>query len=91
MTRGLKHEIGLKRRLYKRIKNSEIHLRAQYNELVRTVKRNTRVAKGNYEIKVAREAKSNSKGLFNVYRTKTRERIGPLKTEAGGIIESGKK
>ncbi len=24
-----------------------------------------------------------------MYRTKTRERIGPLKTEAGGIIESG--
>ncbi len=45
MTRGLKHEIGLKRRLYKRIKNGEIHLRARYNDLVRAVKRNTRVAK----------------------------------------------
>ncbi len=27
--------------------------------------------------------------VFNMYRTKTRERIGSLKTEAGGIIESG--
>ncbi len=25
-----------------------------------------------------------------MYRTKTKERIGPLKTEAGEIIESGK-
>ncbi len=56
MTRGLKHEIGLKRRLYKRIKNGETHLKAQYNELVKAVKRSTRVPKSNYEIKVAREA-----------------------------------
>ena len=89
MTQGLKHEIGLKRRLYKRIKNGENHLRTRYNELVRAVKRNTRIAKRNYEIRVAREAKSNPKGFFNMYRTKTRERIGPLKTEAGEIIESG--
>ncbi len=26
-----------------------------------------------------------------MYRTKTRDRIGPLKTEAGEIIESGEK
>ncbi len=64
MTRGLRHEIGLKRRLYKRIKNGENHLRARYKDLVKAVKRNTRVAKRNYEIKVAREAKSNSKGFF---------------------------
>ncbi len=64
MTRGLKYEIGLKRRLYKRIKNGEIHLRARYNDLVRAVKRNTRVAKINYEIKVAREAKSYPKGFL---------------------------
>ncbi len=43
----------------------------------------------NKMIRVATEAKSNSKGFFNIYRTKTRERIGPLKTEAGEIIESG--
>ncbi len=61
MTRGLKHEIGLKRSLFKRIKNGETHLRTQYNELVRTVKRNTRMAKRNYKIKVARDAKSNPK------------------------------
>ena len=64
MTRGLKHEIGLKRRLYKIIKNGDTHLRAQYNELVRAVKRNTRVAKRNYEIKIAREAKSNPKDFL---------------------------
>ncbi len=64
MTRGLKHEIGLKIRLYKRIKNGETHLRTQYDELVRTVKRNTRMAKRNYEIKIARDAKSNPKGFL---------------------------
>jgi len=53
------------------------------------VKRNTRITKRNYEIRVAREAKNNPKEFFNMYRTKTRERIGPLKTEAGEIIESG--
>ncbi len=89
ISRGLKHEIGLKRRLYKRIKNGEIHLRTQYNELVRTVKRNTRMAKRNYDIKVAMDAKRNLKEFFNMYRTKTMDRIGPLKTEAGEIIESG--
>ncbi len=34
------------------------------------------MAKRNYEIKVAREAKSNPKGFFNMYRTKTKERKG---------------
>ncbi len=47
------------------------------------------MAKRNYEIKVARDAKSNPKVFFNTYRTKTRDRIGPLKAEAGEIIDSG--
>ena len=53
MTQGLKHGIGLKRRLCKRIRNGENHLRTRYNELVRALKRNTRIAKQNYEIRVA--------------------------------------
>ncbi len=61
MTHGIKHEIGQKRTLYRRIKNGENHLRTRYNELVRTVKRNTQVAKRNYEIRMAREAKNNPK------------------------------
>ncbi len=73
MTRGLRHEIGLKRRLYKRIKNGENHLRARYNDLVRVVKRNTHVANINYEITVAREAKSNPKGFFTCIGQKPRK------------------
>ncbi len=34
------------------------------------------MAKINYEIKVAREAKSNPKGFFNMYRTKRRTHPG---------------
>lgn len=49
--------------------------RPGYVELSRLVKKNTRIAKKNYEIKVANEAKSNPKGFFQMYRTKTREKI----------------
>ncbi len=37
----------------------------------------------------SREDKSNPKVFFNMYRTKIRDKIGSLKTEAGEIIESG--
>ncbi len=50
------------------------------------------MAKRNYEIKVrSRESQKHPNIYFyiRVYRTKTRERVGPLKTEAGEIIESG--
>ncbi len=71
MTHGLQHEIEQKRRLYKRIKNGENHLRTRYNEFVRTVKRNTRIAKLNYEIRVAREAKSSPKGFSTCIEQKS--------------------
>ncbi len=41
ITRSLKHELGLKWGIYKRIQNSETHLRNRYVELVRSVRRNT--------------------------------------------------
>ncbi len=40
------------------------HLGTWYNKLVRAVKRNTRMAKRNYVMKVAREAKRNPKGFL---------------------------
>ncbi len=61
----------------------------QLNNAIAPLLKQTWIAKRNYEIRVAREAKNNPKKFFNIYRTKTRERIGPLKTEAGEIIESG--
>ncbi len=89
MTRRLKHEIGLKRGIYRTIKNGETHLRGRYVELARSAKKNIRLAKRNYEIKIANEAKSDPKGIFKLYRTKTRDRIGPLKTNTGELVETG--
>ncbi len=80
MTDRLKNEKGRKRRLYARIKREEAHLRDRYNELAKTVKKNTCIAKRNYEIRIAREAKSNPKGSFQLYKTKVRDRIGLLKS-----------
>ncbi len=54
------------------------------------MKKNTRLAKRNYEIRVANEAKSDPKGFFKLYRTKTWDRIiGPLKTNTGELVENG--
>ncbi|XP_076034815.1 uncharacterized protein LOC143021293 [Oratosquilla oratoria] len=91
MTDRLKHEIGIKRGLYVKIKNGESHLRSRYNEMAKLVKRNTRSAKRNYEIKVASQAKSNPKGFFHLYRTKNKERIGPIKNDENVMIESEEK
>ncbi len=89
MTRRLKHGIGLKRGIYRKIKNGETHLRGRYVELARSVKKNIRLAKRNYEIMVANEAKSDPRGFFKMYRTKTRDRIGLLKTNTGELGENG--
>lgn len=80
MTDRLKTEIGRKRGLYVRIKRGETHLRDSYNDLARAVKKNTRMAKRNYEIRIAREAKTNPKGFFQPYKIKVRDKIGPLKS-----------
>lgn len=55
MTRRLKNEVGLKRGIYRKIKNGDTHLRGRYVELARSEK-NSRLAKRNYEIRVANEA-----------------------------------
>ena len=89
MNSKLKHYIGLKRNVYKKLKAGQEELRAQYNELARTVKKLTRSAKNNYEIKVAKEAKTDPKGFFQVYRTKNRETVGPLKSPEGQLVSSG--
>ena len=79
MTNNLKHLIGVKRSIYKKIKNGEVELRDRYNVLTRLVKRVTRKAKRDYELKIASNAKSDPKGFFQLYKAKSRERIGPLK------------
>ena len=85
MTKKLKHDIGIKKGIYKKIKGGQEQLRNRYNELTRNIKKNVRKAKRDYEIKIARESKANPKGFFQVYRTKVKEKIGPLKSERGEV------
>lgn len=49
---------------------------------------NTHLNKRNYEIWVANEAKRDRKDFFKLYITKTREKIGPLKTTTGELAEN---
>lgn len=69
----------MKSELYRKIKNWKIPLRGRYVELPKSVK-DTRLAKRNYEIMVAKEAMCNPKAFLNLYWTKTRKKIEPLKT-----------
>ncbi|MPC25684.1 hypothetical protein E2C01_018807 [Portunus trituberculatus] len=74
--------------IYKRLKAGDEALRPLYHELVRTVKRLTRKAKSEYELRVASQAKTDAKGFFQLYKTKSREEIGPLRTANGEIVSS---
>ena len=40
-------------------------------------------------MKVARQAKTDPKGFYQLYRTKNRETIGPLKAGDGELVSSG--
>ena len=64
MNARLKHCIGLKRGIYKKVKAGEEGLRQQYNELARTVRKLTRNAKYAYERKVASQVKTDPKGFY---------------------------
>ena len=46
-------------------------------------------AKRNYEVRIAREAQKDPKGFYQLYKAKTKERIGPLKGMDGSLIENG--
>lgn len=88
MTGRLKGLIGTKRGIYKRLKDGEIGLRDRYNVLARTVRKETRKAKRNYEIRVASNVKNNPKGFFQLYKTKNRDRIGPIKVEEEILVNN---
>ena len=53
------------------------------------MKRLTRKTKSNYEINVASQAKTEPKRFFQVYKTKIREELCPLKTANGVLVSSG--
>ena len=71
------------------MKAGEEGLRHQYNELARTVRKLTRNAKNTYERKVASQVKTDPKGFYQLYRTKNRETIGPLRIGDGELVNSG--
>ena len=87
MTNRLKHCIGLKRGIYKRWKEGDDQLSDRYKQISREVRKMTRVAKRDYEIRIAKEAKTNPKGFFQLYRTKNKDNVGPL-TNNEGIVDT---
>ena len=79
MNSNIKRDIATKKGLYRKIKRGESQLLVSYNELARKVKKDIRLAKRNYEIKVAREAQKDPKSFYQLYKTKVKDKIGPLK------------
>ena len=61
----------------------------QYNDLARKVKKDIRTAKRNYEVRIARDAQRDPKRFYQLYKTKTMERIGPLRGMNGSLIIKG--
>ena len=70
MTSRLKGLIGTKRGVYKRLRDGEEGLRDRYTHLARTIKKDIRKAKRDYEIRVATNVKSNPKEFFNYIKQK---------------------
>ena len=89
MRNEIKREIELKRGLYRRIKRGETQVVGQYKDLAREVKKDIRTAKRNFEVRVAREAQKDPKGFYQMYKAKTKDRIGPLKGMDGSLIDTG--
>lgn len=73
MTRILKHEIGLKRRLYRKKKEQGNPPQGQV-DLVRLVK-STYLTKRIYELRVANKAKSDPKGFSNCAEENQRKNL----------------
>nr|XP_053638192.1 uncharacterized protein LOC128692900 [Cherax quadricarinatus] len=90
MNNRLKYLIGQKRGIYRQIKRGEGQLRNQYIQLKREITKGIRKAKRYYDVKVTRESKTNPKGFFQVYRSKIRDKIGPLKSSSGQLTDSDK-
>ena len=89
MNSSIRRKIGLKRGLYRRIKRRKVQVIRQYNDLIRKVKKDIRTAKRNYEVRIARDVQKDPKGFYQLYKAKTKERIGPFKGMDGRLIENG--
>ena len=72
MNSSIKRKIGLKRRLYRRIKRGEVQVVGHYNDLARKVKKDIRTVKRNYEVRLARDAQKDPKGFYQLYKAKAK-------------------
>ena len=70
-------------------KAGQDNYRKQYIEVSRSVKKLTRIANKQYQIKLASQVKTDPKGFFQVYRTKSRDLVGPLKLGQEEMVSSG--
>ena len=64
-TNKIKHLLGTKNGLYKKLKRGEVLVRDRLSSVKRELKKEIRKAKREYEMKIAREAKTNPKGFFS--------------------------
>ncbi len=88
MNERIKFLIGRQKGIYRKIKRGDENLRNEYNQIKREVKKYIRRAKRQLEIKAAKEAKTNPKVFYNLYKTQSKDRIGPLKNVDGQITSA---
>ena len=91
MNDTIRRNILLKKELYRKIKKGETQEVEMYNDLARNVKKEVRTAKRNYEKKVAMAAQKDPKGFYQLYKTKVKDKIGPIKGIDGNLIDNGEK
>ena len=91
MNNRIKFLLGRKNGMYKKIKRGDNVQLNQFPALKRQIKREIRSAKRNLEVRTAREAKSNPKAFYQLYQTKAREKIGPLKDGEGEMVTDNAK
>ena len=73
--------------IYKKFKSGETKVKERYTALARIFKKDIRITKRDCKIRVTRNAKSDPKEFFQIFKTKNKDRIGPLKRD-DEIIEN---
>ena len=73
MKNSIGREIGIKKGCIEELKGDrEAEVVGMYNELAGKVRMDIRTARRNYEVRIARDAQKNAKGLYQLYKTKAR-------------------
>ena len=71
------------------LKGGEAQVVGQYNDLAMKIKKDIRTAQRNYKVRIARDAQKDPKCFYQLYKTKSKDRIGPLKGMDGSLIING--